>query len=253
MQSGNLSKICYTKNINPISLVDPFGLSPLTVSSLGHGILDLLGFIPGIGEVSDLVNTLWYLFEGDYANAAWSAIAILPLLGSLIAKARYGIKLGKETRFMNWLLDMSKYGDDVSDAVKSGSSGVDDVIEGGKGSNKILWGKWEDYKHASIENNEYAEVGERLYTRHAVARTQPSGMRYTNTSAGGKIKASRIINAGELDYGRSISPSYIEDIINKGKISTQVVDNVNRTVFSSGTVDVITEQNGKIVVTILTH
>lgn len=125
--------------------------------------------------------------------------------------------------------------------------------EGGTDSNKILWGKWEDYKHVSLGDKEYAEVGERLYTRHAVARMQPSGMRYSNVSAGGKVKASRIINAGELDYGRSISPNYIEDIINTGTSSTQVVDDVTRTVFSSGTVEVITEQNGKIVVTILTH
>jgi len=140
---------------------------------------------------------------------------------------------------------------------KQGFAGTDGVAKStgksGSGSNKILWGKWEDYKHVSIGNNEYAEVGERLYTRHAVARMQPSGMRYTNASAGGKVKASRIINVGELDYGRSISPNYIEDIINTGKVSTQVVDDVTRTVFSSGTVDVITEQNGKIVVTILTH
>lgn len=47
-----------------------------------------------------------------------------------------------------------------------------------------------------------------------------------------------------LDYGRCISPNYIEDIINTGKVSSQVVDNVTRIVFSSGTVDVITEQNG---------
>ena len=82
---------------------------------------------------------------------------------------------------------------------------------------------------------------------------QPSGMRYTNASAGGKVKASRIINAVELNYGRSISPNYVEDIIKTGTSSTQVVDGVTRTVFSSGTVDIVTEQNGKIVITILTH
>ncbi len=52
------------------------------------------------------------------------------------------------------------------------------------------------------------------------------------------------INMYLLDYGRCISPNYIEDIINTGKVSSQVVDNVTRIVFSSGTVDVITEQNG---------
>ena len=101
--------------------------------------------------------------------------------------------------------------------------------------------------------NEYAEIGERLYTRHAVARMQPSGMRYSSASDGGKVGASRILGAGELDYGRSISPNYIEDIINTGKVSTKTVNGVERTIFSSGTVNIVTEENGKIVVTILTH
>ena len=64
---------------------------------------------------------------------------------------------------------------------------------------EILWGRWHDYPKVKINGNEYAEIGNRLYTRHAVARMQPSGMRYTNFSAGGKIRASRIIDASELD------------------------------------------------------
>ena len=136
-------------------------------------------------------------------------------------------------------------------AGKSNSSGAAGAIS--ESGSKLQWGNWNDYDHVSMGGNEYAEIGERLYTRHAVARMQPSGMRYSSASDGGKVGASRILGAGELDYGRSISPNYIEDIINTGKVSTKTVNGVERTIFSSGTVNIVTEENGKIVVTILTH
>ena len=39
----------------------------------------------------DGINAVWYLIEGDYANAATSAVAAFQLLGSLIGS---GIKWG---------------------------------------------------------------------------------------------------------------------------------------------------------------
>lgn len=59
----------------------------------------------------------------------------------------------------------------------------------------IPWGKWSDYEKVTMNGQEYAKVGDRLYSRHAVDRMQPSGNRYGSsiTQAGG-------------DYGRSVAP-----------------------------------------------
>lgn len=43
-----------------------------------HGGLDVLGLVPGFGEVADGVNALIYLAEGDYLNAGLSAAAMIP-------------------------------------------------------------------------------------------------------------------------------------------------------------------------------
>lgn len=51
-----------------------------------HGALDAAGWIPGIGDAADLVNATLYLLEGDYENAAYSAISIIPVLGDAIGK-----------------------------------------------------------------------------------------------------------------------------------------------------------------------
>ena len=65
-----------------------------TLSDVGHTALDLLGFIPGVGIVADGVNALWYLAEGDYVNAAFSAASMVPGLGDAAAAAKLTVKAG---------------------------------------------------------------------------------------------------------------------------------------------------------------
>ncbi|SFR61808.1 RHS repeat-associated core domain-containing protein [Anaeromicropila populeti] len=70
---------------NPITLTDPFGLSPeFSWSSFGHAVLNALGFIPGIGDVCDVINGLWYLAEGEVALGLSCFVSALPGVGSFI-------------------------------------------------------------------------------------------------------------------------------------------------------------------------
>lgn len=50
-------------------------------SDIGHGVLDVLGLVPALGEPADAVNGAWYLAEGDTTNAALSAAALIPFAG----------------------------------------------------------------------------------------------------------------------------------------------------------------------------
>lgn len=77
------------------------------------------------------------------------------------------------------------------------------------------------------------DVGERLYARHAVERMTPRGFNFP--------------------IGRSLSPNIAEDAIKTGKISTEIVDGVLRTHYQSGTVTVVTEQGGHVIVTVITR
>jgi hypothetical protein len=49
-----------------------------------------------------------------------------------------------------------------------------------------------------------------------------------------------------------ISPEYIEQVINEGTPSTSVLNGVSRTIYTSGNVRVVTEEAGKIIVTVIT-
>ncbi|HSJ98263.1 MAG TPA: DUF4157 domain-containing protein, partial [Myxococcota bacterium] len=48
-----------------------------------HLVLDVLGLIPGYGAIADLVNSLLYLAEGDFLNAAMGLLFAIPGLGDV--------------------------------------------------------------------------------------------------------------------------------------------------------------------------
>lgn len=117
-----------------------------------------------------------------------------------------------------------------------GLGGGKTALPGAKGGDKILCGSWKDYLKVSEGGKTYAQIGDRLYTEHAVNRMQPSGLGAP---------------AGEKVPGRNVSPNLVDDVIRSGQPVHTVVDGVPRTVYWSGNVGVVTENSGKLVVTIL--
>ena len=59
---------------------------------IGHGILDVVGLVPVVGELADGANATWYAAEGDYTNAALSAAAMVPFAGWGATGAKLGMK-----------------------------------------------------------------------------------------------------------------------------------------------------------------
>lgn len=116
-KSNTLNRYAYVEG-NPATLIDPFGLSaePGTKSNKSsfnwsegiHTALDAGGFIPGLGNICDGANALYYLIQGDFGNAGLSAISIIPF-GDYFAKGgKYAVKIGS-----NVVEAGVKYGDDV--------------------------------------------------------------------------------------------------------------------------------------------
>jgi RHS repeat-associated protein len=63
-----------------------------------HTALDIASFVPGFGTVTSLANAAIYAAEGNYADAALSALGAIPLAGDLALAGRFGVKAAKNAR-----------------------------------------------------------------------------------------------------------------------------------------------------------
>ncbi|GAA3817853.1 RHS repeat-associated core domain-containing protein [Sphaerisporangium flaviroseum] len=119
---------------------------------------------------------------------------------------------------------------------------------------KIPWDTWQNYPKVTRNGREYANVGGRLYTRHAVDRMQLSGMRYSprpRPKEGGKSSRMPQIRqaGGAYDYGRSVAPQYVEDAIRSTIGLRQENGNISHW---AGSLQVILNEEA-VVITVITH
>jgi filamentous hemagglutinin len=156
--------------------------------------------------------------QQQYGEFVEGTAEVVELLGGGIGVIKYGGK-----KLLTKLVDNV----DVGDVTK---------IDIPANADNIPWNSWGNYTKVTKDQREYALVGERFYSRHAVDRMQPSGLGSP---------------AGTIGAGRNISPSIVEDVITNGTKTNTVFNGVTRTIHSSGNVQVVTEEAGKVVVTIL--
>jgi len=92
------------------------------LSSAGHLALDVAGvgldWFWGAGMPFDAANVAWYMTEGDFFNAALSAISILPFAGDAV---------GKGIRLVN-VLDAMKGSADLAGEVKAQKNTIGDAL-----------------------------------------------------------------------------------------------------------------------------
>lgn len=75
---------------NPNLWTDPLGLCK------AHTMLAAAGMIPGLGIVPDLLDSLWYLAEGDYKNSLFALGAAIPGWGYLARGGQFALKFAKK-------------------------------------------------------------------------------------------------------------------------------------------------------------
>jgi hypothetical protein len=79
----------------------------------GHTILDLLGFIPVVGEPADAVNAAWYAAEDDWVDAGLSAAALIPFAGIAFTGGKL---LGKAGKLADLLRMVDRFGNVIDPA-----------------------------------------------------------------------------------------------------------------------------------------
>jgi RHS repeat-associated protein len=132
--NGSIIPMMRVIGMLPVSPSQPINL---TASEAGHMLLDLFGMIPGLGEIADGANTIWYALEGDEVNATISFASMLPIGGQIFSGARLTYKLGDQAA----TIVLTK-GDDVAEAVMHHADEViDNAAGGGRSLNPLLGDK----------------------------------------------------------------------------------------------------------------
>ncbi len=105
----------------------------MSLSDIVHTTLDVVGLIPGLGEVADGLNALIYLAEGNYADAALSAAAMIPGAGAAATAAKYAKKTGLGKAMLKGGKKVVSKVDNAASKVKNGlpSAKIKETCTGG--------------------------------------------------------------------------------------------------------------------------
>ena len=170
---------------------------------------------------------------------------------SKIDKATDTIRKGIDDATKAGIKGAKTGGTKTKHTVKRAAEPPPKLLEAAGEGGKIPWNSWRGYKKVTVNGQEYAQVGNRLYTRHAVDRMQPSGLRASRYqgSVGSTGGMPQIRQAGGgYDYGRAVAPEYVEATISSSRGIVQANGNISHT---SGSLQVILNPQGA-VVTIIT-
>jgi DNA/RNA non-specific endonuclease len=116
------------------------------VSGAVHTVLDVAGFIPGLGAIPDLVNAGIYAAEGDYKNAALSSVAAVPLAGDAVKGGAIAVKAGRQVlkhgdEALAVGTQVAKHGDEAAAVAAKTSKATKAASEvtGRVGRNDVKW------------------------------------------------------------------------------------------------------------------
>ncbi|MBJ7537302.1 hemagglutinin repeat-containing protein, partial [Marinomonas transparens] len=229
------------------------------------------------GSVEDFVSDVDYEVTnpddrptelGASATGVKGGVATGVTLASIVVGVG-GSKKGSTDNKGSGSNETSGVGSGAEDNISTRSNSGDAAVNG---SDRVLWGNWNDYSKQVIDTpngpQNFAVIGDRLYSEHAVARMQPSGQRYSSGHASSEnhnptsispstgtpswadgIEPGINVSDGTKNLrGRSISPSYVEDIIKNNHHIKQPNGNL---VYEGGSLNVIVSPDNKRVISII--
>ena len=92
--NGGLNLYAFCLN-NPVNGIDPFGYCADDDGiDWAHAALDIIGTLDPT-PAADGINAIIYAIEGNWNNAAISAVAMIPYLGDAAKAGKYGAKAAK--------------------------------------------------------------------------------------------------------------------------------------------------------------
>ena len=128
-----LNRYAYCEG-NPVSLIDPFGLSPNNGQEQTkeskyewlHMALDVAGFV---FDGADLINAAIYAAEGDWKNAVICGASAIPFVGTAIAGVAKGAKAISKIKKTTQLLGLAAEGGKIIKNAANATDAISDTLK----------------------------------------------------------------------------------------------------------------------------
>lgn len=180
-----------------------------------------------MGPVADGRDLVGDIMNGEPGwIVAMDLVAFIPIIGAL--------------KYSDEIAILGKNGDEIA----LGARNAGDIASVGKKSEKIIWGTWDDYDKVWVNGEEYAQIGDYKYYKHAVDE-------FLNPS----IQTNQI---NGVEHSRGVPPSFVNWMLTEGRelgttrvVKEEIKNGAKRVTYANGSLWVSVE-NGDTVVTIMT-
>ncbi len=182
---------------NPATLIDPDGHAsglggPAAMTTLrqawqpsdisAHYLLGLIGMFPGIGIPFNAVDAALYAAEGDYVDAALSAVAAVPIAGPLAKLGRVGKTVEEAVKATEEVVTVGRDTDKVAASIVRASDGASDLAKTGEdaASRSSAAVRWDSSakRFRGADGRFVADSTEPIYRVHG-GRSGPLGRSWT--------------------------------------------------------------------------
>jgi RHS repeat-associated protein len=171
--------------------------------------LDVVGLIPGLGEIADGLNGLISLARGDYAGAALSFAAMIPFAGWAATAGKFGKRaVNAASTAGDVAAAVAKYGDEAANIVTTATKHVDEAAQvASKSADELATGLTKKGDDVGFTGSSDAYVGD---------APRQTLFHYTNEAGqagildSGKLNPSlKSVNPRDVRYGNG---QYLSDI-----------------------------------------
>ena len=203
-------------------------------AQLGHGLLDLVGLIPVIGEPADFVNGVWYYADGNVVDGSLSMGAMIPFAGWAVSGGKW-VRRGLKVEELAELSRLAREGKLVRVFGKDGKllDNVDLTDPTNFSPERFLspaelkrWSGSREYMQKVIAGNRFNAFLNPRYDWVEVPVVRADGSRYyfrvDSYNPGKEIVSRKLTQFSEIT--ERTAKGYIDELVTKYSSGTRIAD-----------------------------
>ena len=197
---------------------------------ISHGLLDIVGMVPVLGEPADFVNGVWYYADGDVINGSLSMGALIPFAGWAATGGKWG-KRALSVEELAKLNRLARNGENIRIFAKDGKllENADLTLPETFAADRFLspeelarWSGDREFMRKVIAGNRFNYFLNPRYTYSEIALVtgRKSRFRLDSYTPGQAIVSRKMTQFGEIT--EATARRYIDEFLEKYPAGTRI-------------------------------